>query len=427
MVPEYGSMPYSRPAYRPPAAPRPHSHRLPRPTYWRRRSVVLFVLAVLIFLGYLAATLFFALLNPSYGSSLSTRASEWGRQHGLGAVVNWSANEAYHWDLPKKGGTPPPGAFGSGALTKAYASPTVLAPPVDIVSPSRNPLPGEGVWHVAGRTTANGIPTMYEAFVRPDRVHTSYVVGVVWMDTNLLTAQLYPGSQVPGGGPFWHNAPISAARSKTLAAAFNSGFVMQNAHGGYYTDDHTYKKLRNGAASVVIFKNGRMVVAKWGRDVLMTNQIASVRQNLDLIVDNSKEIPGLRNPKSTDWGKVIGPNDDVWRSGLGITKSGALVYVGGPGMSLSDLANVMLRAGVEEGMELDYGLDWVQLSTYTGVPGKVINGSDGLSLLSSMPGAPSRYFGSFWAHDFFTMSLRSSELHRTVSSTTSTTTTTTPG
>jgi len=169
-------------------------------------------------------------------------------------------------------------------------------------------------------------------------------------------------------------------------------------------------------------------VAKWGRDVVMTNQIASVRQNLDLIVDNSKEARGLRDPKSTKWGSAIDPNDVVWRSGLGITTTGALVYVGGPGMSLSDLADVMVRAGVEEGMELDYGLDWVQLSTYTGTPGHVIDASNGRSLLSSMPGAPSRYFGSFWADDFFTMSLRDNELRRTVSrTTTSTTTTTTPG
>jgi hypothetical protein len=207
--------------------------------------------------------------------------------------------------------------------------------------------------------------------------------------------------------------------------------MIQNANGGYFTDDKTYKNLRKGAASVVIFKNGRMTVAKWGRDVVMTNQIATVRQNLDLIVDNSKEAHGLRNPKSTMWGTVVNPNFDVWRSGLGITKTGALVYVAGPGMSLSDLADVMLRAGVEEGMELDYGLDWVQLSTYTGTPGTVINGSDGRSLLSSMPGAPSRYFGSFWAHDFFTMSLRDNELRKTVSSsttnTTTTTTTTSPG
>jgi hypothetical protein len=201
---------------------------------------------------------------------------------------------------------------------------------------------------------------------------------------------------------------------------------MQNANGGYFSDDKTFKRLRKGAASVVIFKNGRMTVAKWGRDVVMTNQIATVRQNLDLIVDNSKEVHGLRNPKSTKWGTVLNPNDDVWRSGLGITKSGALVYVAGPGMSLSDLAGVMLRAGVEEGMELDYGLDWVQFSAYTGVPDKAIDGVDGRSLLSSMPGEPSRYFGSFWAHDFFTMSLRDNELRKTVSTTTSSTTTT-PG
>jgi hypothetical protein len=387
----------------------------------------LLALAIVVFLIYVAATLFFALLNPSYGSSLSTRASQWGRQHGLASVVRWGANEAYHWDLPKKGGAPPAGSFGTGAATKTFQSPLVLAPPANIVSPVTPSLPGEGVWHVAGRTTANGIPTMYEAFVRPDKVHTSYVVGVVWMDTNLLTAQLYSGSMIPGGGPFWHSAPISADRSKTLVAAFNSGFLMQNADGGYFTDDKTFKKLRLGAASVVIFKNGRMTVAKWGRDVVMTNQIASVRQNLDLIVDNSKEIHGLRNPKSTKWGTVIDPNEDVWRSGLGITPSGALVYVAGPGMSLSDLADVMLRAGVEEGMELDYGLDWVQFSSFTGLPDHVITGANGQSLLSSMPGAPSRYFGSFWAHDFITMSLRDNELRRTLKVTATTTTTTKPG
>jgi hypothetical protein len=379
-------------------------------------------LALVIALGYFVATLFFALLNPSYGSSLSTRASQWGRQHGLASVVSWAAGEAYRWDRPKKGGTPPAGSFGRGAITTTFKTTVALAPPVNIVSPAKTPLPGEGVWHVVGRSTANGIPTMYEAFVRPDAVHTSYVVGVVWMDTNLLTALLYSGSQIPGGGPFPHRAPISPSRSKTLVAAFNSGFLMPYADGGYFTNGKTFKTLRPGAASVVIFKNGRMTVAQWGRDVLMTNQIASVRQNLDLIVDNFQAVHGLRNPKSTKWGTVINPNDDVWRSGLGITKSGALVYVGGPGMSLSDLANVMLRAGVEEGMELDYGLDWVQYSTFTGQPGQMIDAVNGASLLSSMPGAPDRYFGSFWAHDFFTMSLRDNELRRTV-----TTTSTTPG
>jgi hypothetical protein len=240
------------------------------------------------------------------------------------------------------------------------------------------------------------------------------------MDTNLLTAQLYSGSQIPGGGPFKFTAPVSAKRTENLVAAFNAGFLMQNANGGYYTDGTTIDPLRTGAASVVIFKNGRMVVAKWGRDVVMTNQIASVRQNLDLIVDNSKPVAGLTNANSLKWGATLGGGYDVWRSGLGITKDGALIYVGGPSMSISDLANVLVRAGAEEAMELDINTDWVQYSTYTGPPNTPINGSNGQSLLQNMPGTPSRYFEAYWARDFFTMSLRSNETTKTAGTTTTT-------
>src|ERR1017187_3154610 len=367
-------MPYSRTAYRPPAAPRPHSHRLPGVIYWRRRSIVMLVVAAVVFVGYLVATLFFALLNPSYGSSLSTRASQWGDQHGLASVVHWVAHEAYHWDLPKKSGTPPAGSFGTGAITKTFATSIALAPPVDIVSPTKTPLPGEGVWHVAGRETATGIPTMYEAFVRPDAIHTSYVVGVVWMDPTLLQAQLYSGSSIPGGGPYPYTAPISAKNSENLVAAFNAGFLMPDANGGYYTDGRTILPRRNGAASVVIFKDGTMTVGKWGSDVTMSAQVASVRQNLDLIVDNAKPVPGLTNANLLKWGKTLGGSFNVWRSGLGVTKDGALIYVGGPSLSIADLANVLVRAGAVRAMELDINTDWVQFSAFQGPLNTPING-----------------------------------------------------
>lgn len=408
----------TRPAYRPPSPPRPRTHRLPAHVYWRRRAIVLLALATIIVILYLATTLFFALFNPTYGTSLSARAAEWGRQHSLGGFVTWVENELY--SPPKTGGAPPKGSFGSGTTVKKFASHLVLAPPTNIISPAKTPLPGEGVWHVAGRTTANGIPTVYEAFVRPDAVHTSFVVGVAWMDTNLLSAQLYSGSVIPGGGHFSHTAPVSAKDTEDLVAAFNAGFLTSDSNGGYYTDGQTIIPLRKGAASVVIFKNGRMTVAKWGRDVVMTNQIASVRQNLDLIVDNAKPVAGLNNPNSIKWGKVLGNSYNVWRSGLGITKDGALVYVGGPSMSIADLADILIRAGAIEGMELDINVDWVQYSTYTGALNTPINGGDGKSLLSSMPGTPSRYFESYWGRDFFTMSLRANETKSTASTTTTT-------
>ena len=57
----------------------------------------------------------------------------------------------------------------------------------------------------------NGMPAVYETMLRPDAIHTSYVVGVAWMDTKLLKATLYSGSAIPGGGPYTHTARFRQA------------------------------------------------------------------------------------------------------------------------------------------------------------------------------------------------------------------------
>ena len=91
-----------------------------------------------------------------------------------------------------------------------------------------------------------GIPAMYAAYVRPDVHYTSEVTGVAWMDTTLLKASLYEG-RVDSGfrRPLTqHVARYSAAATTSLVAAFNSGFLMQDAQGGYYADGHTAIPLR---------------------------------------------------------------------------------------------------------------------------------------------------------------------------------------
>ncbi|MDE3065363.1 MAG: phosphodiester glycosidase family protein [Acidobacteriota bacterium] len=413
-------MDLARPVYRPPAPPR--QNRLPAHVYWRRRAIVLLAAVTITFAGYLGVTLAFALHNPSYGVSMQARAAEWGRQHGLGSFVTWVETEWYKLHPAKIGGTVSPKSFGSGPTTVKIPQGVYHLPaPANIVSPVAHPLPGEGVWHVVGRRTANGVPTVYEAFIRPDPIHTSYIVGIAWMDPTLLRAQLYSGSFIPGtGGPFRFTAPISAPASRTLVAAFNAGFRMQDANGGYYTQGKTILPLRNGAASVVVFKDGTMTVAKWGRDATMSDQIASVRQNLDLIVDHGQAVPGLAAQNSIKWGKTLGGTFNVWRSGLGVTRSGALVYVGGPALSISDLANVLVRAGAVRAMELDINTDWVQYSIYNGPLNAAVNGGNGTDLLNTLNGSPSRFFATWWNRDFFTMSLRSGTTGAT------TTTTTTP-
>jgi hypothetical protein len=399
-----------RPTFRPPKAPA--SFRQPAKVYWLRRAIVALIFATVVLFGYYAVTLGVALTNQSYGSSLSARAAEWGRSHGLSLIVNWAETEAYRLNPPKVGGTPTKSQFGSGPTSVKLPASGHLPAPQDIKSPATHPLPGEGVWHVAGRETADGIPGVYEAFIRPDAVHTSYVVGVAWMDPTVLKAQLYSGSYIPGSGPFKYTAPISATASQSIVAAFNAGFRLQDSNGGYYTDGRMIRALRKGAASIVIYKDGRMSVGKWGRDFTMTNQIASVRQNLDLIVSGGKAAAGLTSQNSRKWGVTLGGTFNVWRSGLGVTKNGAIIYVGGPALSISDLANVLVRAGAVEGMQLDINTGWVQYSTYRGPLGTSINGSSGTSLLSGME-SPSRYFTTWWNRDFFTMSLYPNEMKKT--------------
>jgi hypothetical protein len=225
------------------------------------------------------------------------------------------------------------------------------------------------------------------------------------MDTKLLRATLYSGSQIPGGGPYTNTAPVQPAAAGSLVAAFNAGFLMSDAQGGYYTDGKVVIPLRDGAASFVVYRNGTSALGVWGRDVTMTPDVVSVRQNLDLLVDDGQAVAGLNSSDTSAWGNTLGGAVYVWRSGLGITADGALVYVGGPGLNITDLANLLVRAGAVRAMELDINTDWVNFSTYQpSTPTAPASGVNGTELLPNMTGTPNRYFESWWARDFITMS-----------------------
>ena len=384
-----------------------HSRRIRKQKRYRRRRLIAVVgLVLTVVLVWLAVSLGGALTNPALGSSPGARLAEWARGHGGSGIINWVESEWYSHHPPPVGGRPPAGAIRrpSGTPVVVTAGPTHLPAPAAIVPPASPALPGEGQWSPAGRLVRS-IPAVYETTLRPDAVHTSYVVGVAWMDTSLLKATLYSGSQIPGGGPFTHTAPIAPSAATSLVAAFNAGFLMSNANGGYYTDGRTIIPLRSGAASFVVYRNGTSTVGVWGRDVTMTPGVVSVRQNLDLVVDNGAPVPGLDAADTTKWGATLGDQVYVWRSGLGVTADGALVYVGGPGLNITDLADLLARAGAVRAMELDINTDWVNFSTYqpAAATGQATP-ANGTELLPGMTGTPDRYFQPWWARDFITLS-----------------------
>lgn len=338
------------------------------------------------------------------GGPVGVRSVEWLRGHGFGGVVSSVEHWWYAHHQPPKGGRPRAGAIPkAGPATTVPPGPAHLAAPTPVVPIASPPLAGEGDWHQIGRTVG-GVPTAYAAYIRPDPVHTSLVTGVAWMDTKLLRATLYAGSEEPGGQ--WANmAPIQAPARSSLVAAFNSGFRMGSAGGGYYAEGRTAVPLEAGAASFVIYKDGTATVGQWGRDVSMTANVAAVRQNLALIVDGGQPVPGLKQDSNTKWGATLGNALDVWRSGVGVTASGALIYAGGPGLSAFSLADVLTHAGAVRAMELDINTDWVSYFYFSVPAATPADPSNATKLLSAMYWSGSRYFQPS-ARDFITMSLR---------------------
>jgi hypothetical protein len=95
-----------------------------------------------------------------------------------------------------------------------------------------------------------------------------------------------------------------------------------------------------------------------------------------------------------------------WRSGLGITADGALVYAVGPALDPLQLARLLVRAGVVRGMQLDINPSWPDFASYNpSAPGGLAAASNGSKLLSTKQG-PWTFFKPSWARDFITMSAR---------------------
>jgi hypothetical protein len=279
-----------------------------------------------------------------------------------------------------------------------------LSPPAPLAAFSTATIRGGGKWHRAGRLV-DGKPAIFETSLVPPL--SSYPAGIAWMDTRLLKAQLYSGSLSPGGGPWHYTAPISAVAARSLVAAFNGGFKFPATKGGYYSEGKLVYPLRTGGASLVIYKDGTVTVGAWGSGGLtMTSDVMAVRQNLTLLVTDGHPVAGLNPNDTTLWGSVLGSSPHVWRSGLGVTKDGALVYVYGPYLDITQLAALLVRAGCVRAMTLDMNPDWTVFATYDAPPGAPVTPSDGSSLLPGTVQGPATFFASWWARDFVTMSAR---------------------
>lgn len=349
---------------------------------------------------------------------MSQKAARRARRAALTALLAGLLAALAACTVPGLTGTAGSGAPGSPSPARSAAKLRVAGPrppmpaPAALVPFAGQGPAGAGRWHPAGRLV-NGMPAVYETTLAPPGGASP--AGLAWMDTKLLSARLYSGSVSPGGLGYKFTAPVLPGAAATLVAAFNGGFKMADAHGGYYTEGRLVDPLVTGGASLVIYANGAVTVGAWGTDVTMTRSVVAVRQNLVPLVAGGKPAATAGSPSWQAWGNTCGAKscagtvpgiEHQWRSGLGVTAGGALVYAAGPALDPLQLAQLLVRAGVTRGMELDINPGWPVFAAYRpAAPGGLAAPPNGTRLLATRLG-PATFFQASYARDFVTMSAR---------------------
>ena len=384
----------TRPVYRPPGAAA-RSRRLPPHVYWRRRAIVVLARADPRLVVYLGVTLAVALTNPSYGvvgawpappSGAASTASA-GRHLGRDRVVqappgqdgrHAAPGQIIFGERPDQGRRCPTGSC------------TCRRPPPSRPRP-RTRCPARACGTSPAVATANGVPGLYEAFVRPDAVHTSYVVGVAWMDPTVLRPSSTPGRTSPAAAALpSHRADPPAAsrdpRRRVQRGLSHPGRQRRLLHRrphdrpaaprrgvGRHLQGRHDDRRRVGHERPHHEQPGRV-----GAPEPRPDRRQRRRRRRDSPAQNTDQVG--QDPRRARF--------NVWRSGLGVTKRRGHRLRRRPGaVDQRPGQRAGARRGAVRAMELDINTDWVQYSpTSPARSNTAVNGANGTNLLAGMIG-----------------------------------------
>jgi hypothetical protein len=244
-------------------------------------------------------------------------------------------------------------ATGPGSLYR----PSPIRP---VISPR---LPGEGVWHAAGKRVAGRPPVLVTTF-RPDAGNPSVVAYVAWIDHTRTQLALYPGTgQPPFEFPHGQDE-IPTGQRWRLLATFNGGFKYgshSGGGGGIAVRGHTYVWLQRGLGTLVGYRDGRVDVIAWRGGPTVGRNIAFARQNQPLLVHGGR--PGSDLADQAVWGWTLGGGETVWRTGVGIDGHGNLIYAAAD-ETTAGFAAILIRAGAVRAIELDINPEWPTFDIY---------------------------------------------------------------
>ncbi len=282
------------------------------------------------------------------------------------------------------------GKPGAAQLTADALGPVPMQLPTTI--PLRDdPQPGEGVWSTTDLPHSSPSDMlMAKTFVRPDKSRPYASVGVLLMDSRRIRLHMTAGVVDPGShrgmkGP----GVIPAEQLPNLMLAWNGGFKGPHGNYGMYADGTTYLPMKNGLATICVMNDGKITMGEWGSDLAWDDAIAACRQNVVLLVHNG-EVSKRTAEGNDTWGYVAVNSAEfiTWRSAVGLTKDGNLIYAAGNSLSAETLARALWAAGAYTAMQLDINSPYVLLGKFFANPDGTLRSE---RFMDTMPDSPSRF------------------------------------
>jgi hypothetical protein len=224
---------------------------------------------------------------------------------------------------------------------------------------------GEGIWLDRPLNLFPGKEIMAYTFVRPDPIRPFAYVTLVQIDMRQMNLMAVAGIQQPGGpvgNPGPGKIPTDIVNSNKLIAAFDGGFQYRDGMYGMIVGNKTYLPLKTGIGTLVGYKNGALKIINYsGQD--LGKDVTFIRQNCPILVEDG-QVFALNEINKKLWGRTFNADIYTWRSGVGLTQDGNLIYAVGNNLSPESLATALKMAGSKNAIQLDINPFWVRFNIF---------------------------------------------------------------
>lgn len=220
-------------------------------------------------------------------------------------------------------------------------------------------IPGEGIWQPSAPGFVRALPGAPPAFLhsvtRPDGARPYIKVHLFAMDMRQLGLHMVGGHEDPRsttGISGTGQIPRRPEIMERVVAAFNGAFKTEHGAYGMVVERDILLPPQNDSATVASFRGEQTAMGSWPKDAPLPEDLVSLRQNMDPLVEN-----GVVNPRKRYlWGFTL--DEDITkmhtvRSGLCMSDKGYLVYAWGEDLTAETLGKAMDAAGCVYGMHLD--------------------------------------------------------------------------